>query len=280
MAAHPCTIHYLQTGDGRAVKISDFLSGRRFHDTAPHQEFFRPLRMEDQLVVYLDVPPPRQLGIAVGRSRRDFTERDRLLLTLLRPHLNQAYQTTGTIMRMQHDGALLREAVEEGGRGMVGLTPDGRIAWMTSQARQWVGSYFGRTPLEAESLPDPVQRWVRHQEAQFRRTDDPPPPRTPLVVEQNGTRLLIRHLCDGEACTLLLEEQPAVSRVSHPALSGLTAREREVLSWVAQGKSNVEIGVILNLSDRTVDKHLEHILDKLGVGTRTAAALLWSRARA
>jgi DNA-binding CsgD family transcriptional regulator len=52
----------------------------------------------------------------------------------------------------------------------------------------------------------------------------------------------------------------------------LTPREVEVLYWVTQGKRNDEIGLILRISPRTVQKHLEHIMDKLGVETRTAAA--------
>ena len=40
VTTHPCLIHYLQTGDGRAVAISDFLTRRQFHDTALYQEFF------------------------------------------------------------------------------------------------------------------------------------------------------------------------------------------------------------------------------------------------
>jgi DNA-binding CsgD family transcriptional regulator len=44
------------------------------------------------------------------------------------------------------------------------------------------------------------------------------------------------------------------------------------LDWVAQGKTNKEIGVILEVSPRTVQKHLEHIYQKIGVESRTAAA--------
>ena len=54
---------------------------------------------------------------------------------------------------------------------------------------------------------------------------------------------------------------------------GLTKREAEVLAWVAQGKTNRETGIILSLSTRTVQKHLEHVFAKLGVETRTAAIL-------
>jgi DNA-binding NarL/FixJ family response regulator len=53
----------------------------------------------------------------------------------------------------------------------------------------------------------------------------------------------------------------------------LTPKEAEVLLWVAQGKSNAEIGVILNNSESTVKKHMEHILEKLGVESRGAAGL-------
>ena len=52
----------------------------------------------------------------------------------------------------------------------------------------------------------------------------------------------------------------------------LTPREREVLGWIACGKSNAQIGEILGISGATVSKHLEHIYPKLGVENRTAAA--------
>lgn len=58
--------------------------------------------------------------------------------------------------------------------------------------------------------------------------------------------------------------------------AALTPREREVLTWVARGKTNRDIADILGMSHRTVNKHLEHIFEKLGVETRAAAAALAS----
>jgi len=55
---------------------------------------------------------------------------------------------------------------------------------------------------------------------------------------------------------------------------GLTEREMEVLAYVAMGKTNPEIAIILQLRARTVSKHLEHIFARLGVETRTAAAAM------
>jgi DNA-binding CsgD family transcriptional regulator len=56
-------------------------------------------------------------------------------------------------------------------------------------------------------------------------------------------------------------------------LHGLTPREREVLGWVAAGKANAQIAAILGAKPRTVAKHLERIYEKLGVESRTAAAM-------
>jgi DNA-binding NarL/FixJ family response regulator len=76
----------------------------------------------------------------------------------------------------------------------------------------------------------------------------------------------------------LLESQgsagvAAVPRISEEAARqfGLTRREFEVLCRIAEGKSNAEIGEAIGAATRTVDKHVEHIFDKLAVKTRTAA---------
>jgi DNA-binding CsgD family transcriptional regulator len=56
-------------------------------------------------------------------------------------------------------------------------------------------------------------------------------------------------------------------------LSRLSRREQEVLRWMSRGKTNPQIAAILSNSAGTVEKHLEHIYDKLGVRTRAAAAV-------
>jgi DNA-binding CsgD family transcriptional regulator len=63
-----------------------------------------------------------------------------------------------------------------------------------------------------------------------------------------------------------------------PASVALTRREREVLDWVAAGKTNRDIAAILGTSARTVEKHLEHVYEKLGVETRVAAVMRLRRA--
>jgi DNA-binding CsgD family transcriptional regulator len=55
---------------------------------------------------------------------------------------------------------------------------------------------------------------------------------------------------------------------------GLTPRETEVLTWIAQGKTNYEIGVILSVATGTICKHVQRIFFKLSVENRTAAAVV------
>src|SRR2546428_2329962 len=94
-----------------------------------------------------------------------------------------------------------------------------------------------------------------------------------MIVEKDGRRLVLA-LAGSTARPLLLieERRPPVDGPSLRAL-GLSEREADVLGWVARGKTDAETGMILGISSRTVAKHLEHIFDKLGVETRTAAAV-------
>jgi DNA-binding NarL/FixJ family response regulator len=54
---------------------------------------------------------------------------------------------------------------------------------------------------------------------------------------------------------------------------GLTPREAEVLLWVAQGKSNGDIAILLGMAEKTVKKHMGSIFDKLGLEGRNAATV-------
>ncbi len=57
----------------------------------------------------------------------------------------------------------------------------------------------------------------------------------------------------------------------------LSRREEEILRWVGEGKTNDEIATILGISNRTVEKHLENIFEKLGVHNRLSAFLTYAR---
>jgi DNA-binding response OmpR family regulator/DNA-binding CsgD family transcriptional regulator len=72
---------------------------------------------------------------------------------------------------------------------------------------------------------------------------------------------------------LALEEEHAPPGPAALLALGLTIRQAEVAYWVAQGKTNPEIGIILDASPRTIDKHMERILDRLGLENRAALTL-------
>jgi len=63
-------------------------------------------------------------------------------------------------------------------------------------------------------------------------------------------------------------------RADSRGIRSLTAREREVLAMLADGRSNREIARLLTVSEKTVKTHVSAILAKLGVADRTQAALL------
>ncbi|MBI5767557.1 MAG: response regulator [Verrucomicrobia bacterium] len=69
---------------------------------------------------------------------------------------------------------------------------------------------------------------------------------------------------------LVLEEEHAPPGPSALLALGLTPRQAEVAYWVAQGKSNPDIGTILGASPRTIDKHMERILERLGLENRAS----------
>lgn len=77
-----------------------------------------------------------------------------------------------------------------------------------------------------------------------------------------------------QAATTKGSFQPDYSSHEPLVSLGLTNREAEVLLWVAQGKSNADVALILGMSEKTAKQHLGSIFAKLGVENRNAAALL------
>ena len=78
---------------------------------------------------------------------------------------------------------------------------------------------------------------------------------------------------DADALLAALAAAPEPAEAAPVAIpGGLTPRELEVLRLVAAGHSNREIAAHLSISERTVERHVLHVLTKLDVGSRTAAA--------
>ncbi len=158
---------------------------------------------------------------------------------------------------------LAREAVDVAGLGVVVLDGQGRVAWRSPQAWRWLEAAFASDLSPA----DAAAAWlVRAQEGGSQ-----------TLALADGRQMLARHLgASGlaESMLLLSHAAPEAAAPLHLQQVALTPRETEVLSWISKGKTNRDIADILGMSPRTVNKHLEHIFEKLGVETRTAAAAI------
>jgi len=164
-----------------------------------------------------------------------------------------------------------RSALDAFGQATVAVrAADGKLVWQTPLARKLLKDYFANPE---EVAPDELLSWISDAN-QARRANREA---RPLLVAQGNRRLLASfhdQTGDEEWLVVLREENDASAIESLIASFRLTQREAEVLYWVVQGKTSNDIGEILGNSPRTVNKHLEHVFEKLGVETRTAAANL------
>ena len=149
---HPLVRFHAYQGGRGPQRITDSVPFEQFRRTALYNDYYRRIRIDHAIALPIYVRDGLLVSFVLNRTRRDFTDRERALLEVLRPHLAKIYQRINTVGQ-------------------------------------------------------------------------------------------------------------------------LTARETEVLRWVAAGKSDAQIGAILRISARTVQKHLQNIYDKLGVESRTAAAM-------
>ena len=269
----PIVTAYKRTHDGRAYKISDFLTQRQFHSLTLYNEFYRRRMTEDLMAITFATPALMTIAISFSRSRRSFTERDRMVLNALRPHLVQAYHNAVAFTRVQKEAAKLKQVLGEGNRGVIFLTSEGHVKLMTEQAWRWVHDYFENSSLPIARVPEALWEWICQQRTTLAREDDFPAPRIPLQVEGKGKQLIVRLLTDQEGqLILLLEERRTLVSSALLAPLGLTKREGEILYWVTQGKTNKEIAQVLDLSPHTIRSRLEDLYGKLGVSMRAAAA--------
>jgi DNA-binding NarL/FixJ family response regulator len=164
-----------------------------------------------------------------------------------------------------------RSALDAFGQATVAVrAADSKIVWQTPLARSLLNAYFANPETVA---PEELLSWIA---AALRARADGRDAPALLIAEGNKRLLASFHdqTGDDEWLVVLREENDASAVESLIAAFRLTQREAEVLYWVVQGKTSNDIGEILGNSPRTVNKHLEHVFEKLGVETRTAAANL------
>lgn len=298
---NPLIGRYFQTHDYSAYKISDFLTEQEvYRRESLYNAFLHVCGAADQLAMVIPKQPdlgsthlpnilPRQyfaphdvqntgvettlgnLALGFHRSERSFSDRERGILNLIHPHIVNAYRNALVYTKLQQQLTQFSQAMNE--LGSVILSLQGRIQFISPRALQLLSQYFPGSSSFGDQLPETLQRWVR---AQIRQRHQNPLGQhsQPLQIKESGNCLKIRLLgseSTGQFILALEEKSHQTFSVELLRLIGLTQRESEVLFCVAQSKTNIQIATMLNISPKTVKKHLDNIFEKLNVQTRTAA---------
>jgi DNA-binding CsgD family transcriptional regulator len=250
--------------DGPALAISDLVSARALRKLEFHKIVFEPNGLNDQIALTLGTRRNLVVGISINRARRGFSTRDRALLELLRPHLSRAYAHALERERAAALRVLFDRGLEQSGGAFVLLGPRGEVEQIDERAERILRRYFPRE-TGADGLPAELRDWALGGRSAAT---------VQSFADEQG-RLLTARLLDsgGEPrwrAVVLDEWRPTPSPAELRVL-GLTGREAEVLAWVARGRTDAQIGQLLTISPRTVDKHLQNIFRKLDVVSRAAA---------
>jgi len=182
------------------------------------------------------------------------------LLARVAVHLANARVTQGSQL-----------ALDTAGRPSFAIDDNGATSWLTPLASATIERLFpGWTPREVR-LPDQLAATVRHLQ-------DPNVPAGAQASFRIGASTVectfLRQSSADQWLFRLTEKREGDAERLLAERHGLTSREAEVLVWISRGKQNREISEILNISPRTVNKHLEQIFEKMGVENRASAAAI------
>lgn len=163
-----------------------------------------------------------------------------------------------------------RVALDAAGRHLLAVRGDGSILWSTPQATRLINAATGSED-GIDIVVGHIAGWMSAREASKALRENA------FSVDSGGQAALQLAFLGAIGPEEYLFRLTASDRRSNEdALRqhfALTQRESEVLLWIAKGKANRDIGEILGLSARTVNKHLEQIYVKLGVENRASAAV-------
>jgi len=182
------------------------------------------------------------------------------LLARMRVHLSNARLTSSA-----------HQALDSTGQFLFTVDASGRMHWATPQTYALLSSAGALETGLQQAMVAELQVWLSRNPGaghKLKLEGLHQPLAVVFIERRDGSTFLLKLVDDGG---------PAGEDVLREKLS-LTRRESEVLFWIANGKTNREIGEILDVSPRTVNKHLEGVFSKLGVENRTAAAGIAIRA--
>ena len=266
--AHPLVRFHAAHAGGGTHRISDSLSDRAFRRTALYAEYYRRIGIEHAVAVPVFVDGDTLVSFVLNRAGRDFDARECDLLEAVRGPLAQLYLQARTLDRARAMVARYRSWFEAEGWCEVEVDAQFRIRRAGRRALALLGVAVPDAGLRpGATLPPPLVAWLT-------RTSGHGPAGAARTLAAGARVVALRAMpaFDGGGWLLHVGERPGTPAVADAGLP-LSAREREVLDWVAAGKTDAQAAAILGISVRTVQKHLEHVYVKLGVEGRTAAVM-------
>jgi DNA-binding CsgD family transcriptional regulator len=153
------------------------------------------------------------------------------------------------------------------------LTVSGEVWLISAAAGNLLDRYFDGEWLNSRHLPDPLKNWVEKQLPILQQSESISASQSWQIVK-NGRNLSIDLFCDfatEQHWLICCEHSIEYSPTLHFQSIGLSDREAEILALVAVGKTNLQISHQLNISVKTVKKHVEHIFRKLDAKSRIDA---------
>jgi DNA-binding CsgD family transcriptional regulator len=270
---HPLVRFHSTCRDGGTHRISDSLPNSVFRKTPLHAEYYRRIGIAHAVAVPLHVDDGTLVSFVLNRAGRDFSDDDVALLEAVRGSLAMLFRKANALEDARANAGRYRAWIDAEGWCEIEVDAQGRIRRGDRRGLALLGLAVPEAGLRpGAALPAALTAWLS-------RAHGGGPAGAVLSLVSGGRRIALRALpgAAGSGWLLYIGERSADPLPDHGAAVTLTPREREVLDWVAAGKTDAQAAAILGISVRTVGKHLEHVYVKLGVEGRTAAVM---RARA
>jgi DNA-binding CsgD family transcriptional regulator len=247
VADHPLLQH--AASEYPALRLSEVVEPRRLVRSQLYGDLLQRSGVAYSIAIGVHTGRGEAVVAGLGRTEREFSERDRDILDLVRPGLEVALCSVEARERLVRALAVTSAP----GTATVLLDDYGEIENSGLDGERWLAEHFG--PSEHPGwLPGPVSEWLAL------------PPRPALVSVRDGRRLTI-HLLPGDPHALLLEEEIASFRPDALHRLGLTPREIEVLRVATAIEDEADIAWELFLSLHCVRERLARLEAKLGVHT-------------
>jgi len=271
MRQNPLIVKLLDQKIMPGLRVSDEISIQEFQRTAVYNEVYRRIDGDYQMACgFPSGRPNSYIGIALNLKSRDFTPEELFLFNLIIPHAQQAYQACRALEAVCRGEEPMSEAIPTSNAGsVIGFDDSYRVIAVGGMAQDLSWQLFQCRPQEGALLPDELLARVLRLKGN--PGDDGITPRYPLNFPlPDGSNVVLRLSVDPERAqhNLIFERGGCVPTTAELIPLGLTRREAEVVHWILQGKTSWEVGVILGISSRTIEKHVENIFSKVGVNDR------------